>query len=496
MQALKLLHHRYLRWRRNRLFSGHLASAIVITLLAVFVMTLFVYLPIGSVAWNVEPMLAEADMDASPAPFVQPYILWALVSLMLPRILMHQGRSTRTLPYRTVPARHSTVLHTDLGLQLVSLHTLIPLSFFGPFWIRYIRPEATILNATAWLGVAVMLVVAWTYASLLVSDRIVRGSMTFWLGTAAIAGLGSLDVWLDLGIITRVSAAIFSHPVAGAGAATLLAASTYAAVYRFRWSASARIDRGANHVVPDWLDGVLDRIAQRGATGSATALELRLILRHARTRGILMMVCVVALVFGFVLVLGDGVDVNLVVMVQYVTAGFIFYYMPFLFSNQHDHLDGLFARPASTETLVRGKLYAVQIVNVALFALLSPGLLTLPLLDAALIASWLPYALWVLAPFAVYLSPGTRAPIDISKSVLALQSNVSGHLLPMIAPGLGLLVGALVQMLVDSWWPIMAVVAVGLAARAFERSFVRRAAARLRHRRHRLLHDMRTREPS
>lgn len=496
MQALTLLYHRYLRWRRNRLFSNQLASAIVVTLLAIFVMTLFVYLPVGAVAWNLGPMLSEAGVETAPAPFAQTYILWALVSLMLPRILIHQGASTQTLPYRTLPARLSALIHTDLGMQLVSLQTLIPLSFFLPFWLRYVRPEATTLDAAAWLWAAVMLVGTWTYASLLVANRIVRGSATFWLGAAIVAGTGAADVWLDLGLVTRLSAAIFANPLMGAGVATLLATGTYTAVYRVRRSASARIDRGARHVVPGWLDALLDRIAQRSTTGAATALELRLILRHARTRGILMMVCVVALIVGFALVLGDGLRPNLIVAVQYVTAGFIIYYMPFLFSNQYGHLDGLLARPASAETLIRGKLYAVQIANVALFALLSPGLLSLPLLDAATIVSWLPYALWVLAPYAVYLSPGTRTPVDISASVFALQSNLSSHLLPMIGPALGLLIGVLVQILIGTWWPIAAAFGVGFAARAFQHRFIQNAAARLRRRRHRLLHNLRSREPT
>ncbi|NBC86730.1 MAG: hypothetical protein GVY25_11125 [Bacteroidetes bacterium] len=496
MQTLTLLFHRYLRWRRNRLFSNLLASAIVVTLLAVALMTLFVYLPIGITAWNIGPVLSGAGIDTSPQTTVQSYVLWAMIALMLPRILLQQGSSSRTLPYRTLPAPVAAVLHTDLGLQIVSLHTLIPISFFVPFWIRYVRPIADTPDAATWLWTAVMLVVTWTYASTTLADRIVRGSRAFWLGTAGIAVLGLLDVWLDLGLVTQISTAFFTWPLAGAGAATLLAASTYTEAYRFRRSASAQIDRGEDHVVPGWLDALLDRVAHHSATGAATSLELRLILRHARTREIVMAVCVVACIVGAVLIFGDGLETNVIIGVQYVTAGFIIYYMPFLFANQHGHLDGVLARPAPAEALVRGKLYAVQITNLALFTLLSPGLLTLPLYDAALIVSWVPYALWVLAPFAVYLSPGTRAPVDISASVFAVQSKVATHLLPMIAPTLGLAIGALVQILVGTWWLIIAAFAVGLAARAFQDEIVRRAADRLQHHRHDLLHNLRTREPS
>lgn len=496
MQAFTLLHHRYLRWRRNRLFNGLLSSAIVVTILTVAIMTLFVYLPSSAVAWNLGPVLSEAGIDTAPRPFVQKHILWAMISLMLPRILMHKGSSSRTLPYRTLPARRSAVLHTDLGMQLVSLHTLTPLSFFVPFWLKYVRPEASVLEATAWLWAAVMLVLAWTYASILMAGRIVRGSVAFWLGAAGIAGIGVCDVWLGLGLVTQVSASLFAHPLAGAVATTILAVGAYTATYRFRWSTSARIDEGDEHIVPEWLDAGIDRIARRGATGAATALELRLILRHSRTRGILIVVCAVASIVGSALIFGDGVETNVVIMVQYVTAGFIFYYMPFLFANQHGHLDGLVARPASAETLVRGKVYAMQIVNVALFALLSPGLLTLPYYDVAVIASWLPYALWVLAPYAVYLSPATRGPLDISSSVFSLQSNLSSHLFPMIVPMLGLLIGAVVQILVGGWWIILAAVAAGLVAAAFQGSIMRAAAARLQRQRHRLLYNLRTREPS
>jgi len=242
------------------------------------------------------------------------------------------------------------------------------------------------------------------------------------------------------------------------------------------------------------IGGAIDWIGTLGEAGRATALELHLIVRHRRTRGL----CMLLLVFGPLMCYAAALSedpVFLLLSVQYISMGFPYAYGAILFSGDHRHLEGLLARTSDTALLVRGKVRAMQIMTGILFFLIFPSLLFLPARDALFVAVWVPFGLFVFAPLSVHFAASTKERADLSTSAFAPKAS-SFHMLPLVFPLL--LVFAIVFLHAETghWaWTVVPVLS-GLLGAALVPKLRQATTRKLERRKYRLLHSFRSTEPT
>lgn len=493
MNALTYLRHRALYWMRHPSHgAGTLAGQFVVFCLLVLLMTLFVYGPLASVGWFLPDVVAELAPKTTPLDAARAWFLWGFIALIPVRFLMHSPTG-RTIPaYLLLPLDTRTLVHTRLALELVSLHTLVPFSIGIPVLIRVIAPSLSPLQTAAWGLCLVAATAAYTYAGILLNEAFGIRSRLFWSVAGGTALLFALDRVLPVDVFLPLSAALLSRPVAAALTLAATAASLYALLFRIRQTTYARRMEASNpgpSIGP--LDPLIAWIETLGTAGNATALELRLIARHRRPRGICLLLLVGGPLMCYAFALTND-TATLFLTVQYMSMGFPFMYGVILFSGDHGHLEGLLARSSDPNVLVRGKVQAMQIMNAALFVLMGPALVFLPLERAMLLCAWLPYGLFVVAPLSVYFAASTSNPVDLSVSAFAPQTS-SFHMLPLVLPlfaAFGLIIA---ERSIDHWiFSILPAVIGGVAATTLP-AVLRATTRKLERRKYRLLDSFRAR---
>ena len=496
MNVATYLRHRVLYWIRHPSHGGgNLSGQVVLIFLLLLLMTLFVYAPLASAGWLFPDLVAEIAPDAQPIDVANEWFLWSFVALIPVRFLMHSPTRGATPAYLTMPLNTRSLIHTRLGLELVSFHTLVPLSIGIPVLVRVVLPALPMSDAVGWSICLVAATIAYTYAGILLNETLGRRSRLFWSVVIGSAILFAVDWLVSFDVFLPLSSALMSRPLFAAPALILAGATLYNALFLIRQTSYAQTvdadqDRNTFGVVED----VIAWIGAWGQAGQATALELRLIARHRRTRGI----CLLLLVGGPLMCYAFGLTQEiptLLLTVQYTSLGFAFMYGGILFSVDHGHLEGVLARSSNPAVLVQGKVQAMQIMSAFLFIMISPALAFLPLKDAIFLAAWLPYAVFVVAPLSVYFAASTSTPVDLSVSAFMPEDN-GFHMFPLILPLFVAFAVIFMYVEMDHWTFTALPALIGAVGALAIPSLLRATTRKLERRKYRLLATFRSAEVS
>jgi hypothetical protein len=247
--------------------------------------------------------------------------------------------------------------------------------------------------------------------------------------------------------------------------------------------------------MPSWLEAIAHRLSRYGDTGRYAALELRRAFRQRRLRGLLIIGILMGPYVGVIDQIGSGGGDSFLWVLWGMGGGFVLIYAPFVIAAEHAHLDRIITAPADPESMMRGKIVFYQI-GVLVCALLNAPMLAFLSADTAWLAlAALPLVLGVMAPMMPWVGAGTPVPMDPGRSVFSFSANTSLHTLPLIVPFIGIGVVAIVfDATGRSVW-LLALAAPGLAGLAAFRFWAQAGAERLHRRRHRLVRDLRTKDP-
>lgn len=495
MDLLTFLRHRVLYWVRHPSHgSGTPVGQVVLVVLLIFVMTLFVYGPLAALGWFLPDIAADMPGDPSAKDLANKWFLWGFVALIPVRFLLHSPTASTTPAYLTLPIQQGSLVHARLGLELVSLHTLVPLSIGVPVILQGIAPASSLVDTTAWTICLLAATAAYSYAGVALNEALGRRSRLFWSVLGATVLLSVIDSLAPIDVFLPLSAALMSRPLVAASALLCIFGLLYGFLYRLRRTTYQVTDDTYQGVTPEWLSNAMARIAAMGPPGQATALELRLMMRHRRTRGIFMMLLAVGPLTCYVFAATQDLAA-LIVTLQYMAMGIPFAYGVMLFSGDHGHLEGLLARSSRATLLVKGKVRALQVMNTALFVLMGPALAFLSIQDALFLGVWLPYSLLVVAPLSVYFAASTSTPIDLSTSAFAQHTSTT-HMLPMVLPLMPAMISVVLYMNVGPWTGFSLPVFFSLIGAASLPSLRRATARKLERRKYKLLHSFRSAEPT
>lgn len=497
MSALALLaRNRFRQWVRNPLLGdGTLAGQIVISAIVVLAVTLFLLAPLFALGWTLPVLLETLYPDTPPQQALSRLLLPGFVAAFPVRVLFHAGSRGTLQPYRILPLSRRPLAAADVTLHFASTHTLAALAFLAPAWWQVIRPATSPTESVLWLLAALALVGVWTLAALFLHASLGRRSRWFWGAVVGSLAVGAADVWTEVSLVSAVSGPALQRPWIGlflfGGTAAILARRVIdARVDALRHSPASATSR-----MPSWLEAIAHRLSRYGDTGRYAALELRRAFRQRRLRGLLIMGILMGPYVGVIDQMGSGSGDSFLWVLWGMGGGIVLIYAPFVIAAEHAHLDGIITAPANPESMMRGKIVFYQI-GVLVCALLNAPMLAFLSADTVWFAlAALPLVLGVMAPMMPWVGAGTPVPMDPGRSVFSFSANTSLHTLPLIVPFIGIGVVAIVFDATGQAFWLLALAAPGLAGLAAFRFWARTAARRLHRRRHRLVRDLRTKDP-
>ncbi len=291
---LYLISHQWKDTRRSPMWQRNMVINIILGVLILFMILNFLFL--GLLA---DKALLELFPEKNPVDVFDSGLLYYFGIEMFIRFWIQSLPGMNIIPYLHLPVRRATLMHYLLGRSLSSPLNYVSFLIFIPFAAKAVAGTYAIGGACCWLLTMLLCV---TFANLTVVYIKRQLTSKIWIALAWIAVFALLFVadYLNIfslsGVSGRLFGAILTTPWFVLVPA-LLVAGLYLLNYRFLLS-HAYPEEYSSHFRQGTAIANL-RFANRfGIIGRAVAIELKLILRNKRTRGIMILFTLFTLFYG------------------------------------------------------------------------------------------------------------------------------------------------------------------------------------------------------
>ena len=363
-----------LRMRETVRSSVWNKNVIVNIVFALFVLYMvFCFLLIGFV---LDRILLDSFPDYDPVELFNGVLLYYFGLELLVRFFMQSTPAMSLSPFLHLPVKRSFLMHFLLARSII--HPLNNISFliFIPFAIRAVSSVYSGAAACWWLLALFLSVTAIIYLNVYIKRQmVIKPAVSLGCGLGFIA-LIVLDV-LGAFSLSEVSAALYGavleQPLWILVPAAL-AAGVYLLNYRFLMihSYPEEIDRSsAKKQVAVQSLGFMSRFGQ---IGELIGLELKLILRHKRTKSVLY-VAPFFMLYGFLFYPNHVYNQSIMWMIFvgiFVTGMMMLAYGQFIVAWEGKFFDGILTRKGSAFDYFRAKYYMLVSFCLVSYVLTTP----------------------------------------------------------------------------------------------------------------------------
>ena len=359
---------------RSSVWNKNLIINIVFALFMLYMMVCFLM-----AGFFLDRALLQASPGTDPVDLLNRVLLYYLGLEFLVRFLMQQMPAMSITPFLHLPVRRSFLMHFLLARSVVSPLNYISFLIFAPFAIRAVSTIYSGAAACWWLLALLLLVVFVIYLNVYIKRQmVVKPIVTLGCGLAYVA-LIVLEI-LGISSLSSVSAdlfgAILAQPLWILIPASL-AAGAYLLNYRFLMARAypEEIDRTSSRKqVTVQTFGFMSRFGQ---IGELMGLELKLILRHKRTKSVLYL----ALIFMFYgLLIYSNHQFNnklywLIFVGIFINGLGMLSYGQFIVAWEGKYFDGILTREGSILDYFRAKYYLLVSFCIVCYILTTPYVL-------------------------------------------------------------------------------------------------------------------------
>ena len=352
-------------WQKNVIVN------IIFALMMLYLMTCFLLLGLFF-----DKMLTGIFPDSNPVELFNSGLLYYFGLEILVRFFMQHTPAMSITPFLHLPLKRSSLMHFLLGRSMINLTNYISFIIFIPFAIKAV---STIYSGTAalwWLLTLFLVIVFVIYTVVYVKRQMVVKSSISLLCGAAFAALFALD-YFNIFSLSVLSASMFGavlqQPV-WILIPALLAVGVYVLNYRFLIA----------HAYPEEIDHTIRKkqvVAQNlgfmsrfGKIGELIGSELKLILRHKRTK-VTFYLTPLFLLYGFIFypnpMYQDSV-MWLIFVGIFVTGFFALSYGNFLVAWEGRFFDGILTRKNSFFDYFQAKYYILTSFCIVSYVLTIP----------------------------------------------------------------------------------------------------------------------------
>ena len=359
------------------------------------------------------------EPGANVVLYVNEHLLVMMASLFSIRFFFQKTPRLGIQPYLHLPIRRAHLVVFFQMSSLGSVHNLLPLLFFVPFWIEFIIPTSTPAGALFWIGGVGALVLASHYANIILRTYLTVDLKRFFILVAVILALVIADRFVEGRWIALASSTVFDG--LAAGNAILLLQLVLVAAFVFVYSSvllRARLNDHAGESRRFRLGSRAMFSNTRSQVGNLMLLELQLIWRNRRPRTYLLFALFFGTVYVALLLIDPRVSQNILMGALaglFASGIFAVNHGQLMFSWESRYFDGILARCIDTRSLVTSKLLTLQASCVIFFVLSLPVFLGLAPDLVPLHVSFLFYNAGVTSVLMVALAVNNRKRISIEK---------------------------------------------------------------------------------
>ena len=363
-----------LRFRETTRSSVLSKSLIVNIIFAIFM--LYMILCFLAIGFLLDKILIDAAPGSNPVQLLNCVLIYYFGLELFIRFLMQSTPAMSITPFLHLPVRRSSLMHLLLARSVINPLNYISFLIFLPFAVKAVAAIYSGAAACWWLFALFSLIVAVCYINVYIKRQLVVKpvvSLACGLGFVMLIVLDVLKIFSLSDISMRLFDAVLEHPL-WIIVPLALAVGSYMLNYRFLkvHAYTEEIDRNTKkkQVAVQSL-GFMSRF---GLIGELIALELKLILRHKRTKSILYLT-ILFILYGLIFYPNPVYKDNIgwLVFVGIIVTGMtMLAYGNYIVAWESKFFDGILTREGSLYDYFRAKYYMLVSFCVVSYIITTP----------------------------------------------------------------------------------------------------------------------------
>ena len=409
---------------RSSVWNKNLIINIVFAFMMLYTMAGFLI-----TGFLLDRILMKSFPGSDPVQLLNRVLLYYFGIELFIRYMMQSTPAMSITPFLHLPVRRSFLMHFLLARSVIHPINYIAFLVFIPFAIKAVAPIYSGIAACWWLFTLFLLIIFVIYINVYVKRQlVVKPVVSLGCGLAYIL-LIVLDVF-KVFPLSEISGLLFDTVLdkpLWIFVPLVLAVGAYMLNYRFLMvhSYPEEIDRASTkkQVAVQSL-GFMSRF---GAIGELIALELKLILRHKRTKSYIYHLPMV-LIFGIVYFSPRNHD-NIIWLMNagiFTTGYLVLSYGNFMIAWESKYFDGILTRDIRFLDYFRAKYYLLVSFGIVCYVLVSPFAFLGIKIFWTQTACFL-FTIGVSSLFVLWFSIYNRKRIDLSKQPAFNADSLSGE---------------------------------------------------------------------
>jgi hypothetical protein len=481
--------HQWLQFRRSASFERELGLTIFVWVMALFVLITFI-----SLAFALPKTVHKIPGVTDPVWFINQAIVYFFLSELLMRYFLQKVPALDIQPYLHLPVKRKWVAGFLLGKSLLSPFNFLSLILTAPFAVEILIPHTGATGTFAWLISVFFISLSLHFFNILFKKKL-EDMPLVWVVLILIAGGNFLLIhYFGINLFKPLATAlqtILLTPLLVALPVLTAAALAFVTLKFFKENLYLEeiADQQSNQI--ESYSEKLSFLSRSGLSNVLLLQEIKMILRHKRTRSALI-VSFLFLAYGLMFFGKEtGSKGILLFLGVFMTSAFSISYGQFFWSWNTNQLDFFFTRPMGLQTWVKSR------YNLLVASSVITTLLTIPYVYFGwdvlllLLAGGL-YNIGINIPLMMRLSLWGPKPIDLTRSAMM---NYQGTGAAQWVMGLPLLAGPFViyvplNMLFGHFEGLAGVALTGVAGFTFRDFLLGLIAKKLHALKYKLIHNL------
>jgi hypothetical protein len=376
MVVLDLLKQERLKTTRAKAFYKNLTINILLALSVLYFAALF--LVFGFVLGSILENSFHAVTGLNPTELVNGVIIYIILAGILIRLFMQQLGAINLFAYQMLPIKRSTIVNFLLFKSIVSPLNYLTLMIIIPFATTSVNQYYG--GATAFRFILNIVFIIWFNAlfTAFLKRRFTSEFKTFVILIVIIAAIIAAE-YFKLFSVFKISAALFGFLLHHLWGSFFILVIPVAAFVLNKWFfARNYYPEHFNKKIEKTNTGItkinLSFFDRFGSTGDFMSLELKLILRHKRTRSMLYM-SAFFLLYGLIFYSHpeqSKSDSFVFFIAMFMTGVLMFVYGQWIISWDSVYFDGLMTKNIPVRDYIKANYNLLIIFNVICFILTTP----------------------------------------------------------------------------------------------------------------------------
>ncbi|WKK77315.2 DUF5687 family protein [Marivirga salinae] len=485
-----ILRHQWLSFRRSPAFEKDLGIKIFLAILGLLVLVNLIF-----VSANLNETLQALGINKEPTQLVNQFLLYYFVSELALRYIMQTVPVLDIEPYLHLPIQKKLITRFLVIKSIFNPYNLIAPAIFIPLTISTFIPALGIEKSIAWLAFTLLLSHCLHFFNILMKKKL-ENNLTVWLIFAGLITLNFVgDRFMNFELIPLGDWAmiVYNSPILLILPIALLGYLIYMSFQFFYQNLYVEDLFDAKMMSGEEFTSRLSNWGNKGLMNTLIVQELKLILRHKRSRSSIMLAGL--FLFYPLLIFSMGQEAqskSMAILVSvFFTGIFIIQYGQFLWSWNTNQMD-FFLTKINPYTYWVESRYRLLIYSVIITAVLSLPYFYFGYEVMLIMGATALYNIGINSMLIMRMSLWGAKPIELDKSAMM---NYQGVGAAQFVVGIPLILGPIaVYYAFSTVWNnqigISAIAIAGLIGLIFRKPFFNSIAKKLKKDKYKLIHDL------